>query len=1048
MLDRETTRLRVARVVHSLDEPYRTAIICRYFENMLPREIAARLDISVAAVESRLRRGLQKLRARLDRDFGDRKTWCTALLPLTVSTVSEAAAATATSAITGALIMSMKLKIGIAIVLAFGVTYAFWPRDEVKPPEVEVSGPTPPIAEKREGAEPTPMNKAESVVEVVEKKPGAKPSTISLEPARGSIVGVVTDQNGAPIPEAMVRALRFKPLQIDLDELARTRTDKAGRFVLKPIRVRCAVEASARGHYAERRLASPFSRVDFTLGQPGILRGTVIRPRGKSPVVGASVAVYRWQPADPFERNHKAYALSRPPIATARTNEAGDYRFGSLCPGDYQLRVLPRSGPQKHTRREGIRVRGGEETVKNLCLGTSIKISGRVTDEESGEPIEGVQVTASLHHRTVTDADGRFEIPEYERNASGDGFWFTADGYYPTSRPPGWDSRALVRIWNVKMRKAAVVRGRVIGPGGPLIGARVSGSWRLVQLPSWRVPFPSSTTDDKGAFEVIMPTGKGRLQRVYAVKEGYAWGSSEELDPRPGETITGIVVRLGRGGAVSGRVTDADGKPVDAARVSLWSRHVFGGTLLVRRKSVFTRADGRYDLDGVPPGNYELRVLPRGALDTGSSPLSGVIHSSVAVTARAAVNVDLVLPRGPVITGRVVDTNGRPVPDVVITGMANVPKRLDGESPPHHRRALTDAEGRFRLEGLWSVEQTYWLRALKFGYNAESLRDVLPGGPEVLFTLKALNEIHGRVVDGATGEPVPEFQILGRPQPGPGGEKPRITRLSRPFDHFTDPDGGFTLTLRPGAYSFEARSVDGRRSDRLTFEVPMFGEAPPLELRVWQGAAVRGIVRTPDGEPPKYGDVSLFLLDKRPVAHARKVSVDSDGRFAARGLAAGTYLIYAEAVGVDERRLAATERVVLQAGAEPDVRLDVDPGAEVYVEVTAGNREPLRGAKVTIERADGVPVAMELSRHKFHWTWLNRQIGKKKSSSVEASVKAQRKALERLTITGDDGKLVPLTLTRADYVISATAPGYAPYRKSVRITSGGKQTVEIRLKKE
>jgi len=228
----------------------------------------------------------------------------------------------------------------------------------------------------------------------------------------------------------------------------------------------------------------------------------------------------------------------------------------------------------------------------------------------------------------------------------------------------------------------------------------------------------------------------------------------------------------------------------------------------------------------------------------------------------------------------------------------------------------------------------------------------------------------------------------------------------------------------------------------------VFGEAPLLELRVWQGAAVRGIVRTPDGEPPKHGTVSLFLLDKRPVAFTKSVSVDADGRFAARGLAAGTYLIYAEVVEVDERRLAAAERVVLQVGAEPNVRLDVDPGAEVHVQVTAGNREPLRGAKVTIERADGAPVALELSRHKFLWTRLNRQIGKKISSSVEARVRAQRISLAPLTITGDDGKLVPMTLTGADYVIQATAPGYKPWKKTVRITSGGKQTIEIVLKKE
>jgi len=84
MRKRQHLSARVAEAVFSLDEPYRTSILYRYFENRAPRDIAKRLEVTVPAVESRLRRGLQKLRARLDRDFDDRKTWCAALAPLIV----------------------------------------------------------------------------------------------------------------------------------------------------------------------------------------------------------------------------------------------------------------------------------------------------------------------------------------------------------------------------------------------------------------------------------------------------------------------------------------------------------------------------------------------------------------------------------------------------------------------------------------------------------------------------------------------------------------------------------------------------------------------------------------------------------------------------------------------------------------------------------------------------------------------------------------------------------------------------------------------------
>jgi len=69
--------------VRRLDEPYRAAIVHRYFEDLPPREIAKRLGIPVRAVETRLRRALERLRADLDAAHaGDRRAWSLPLLAL------------------------------------------------------------------------------------------------------------------------------------------------------------------------------------------------------------------------------------------------------------------------------------------------------------------------------------------------------------------------------------------------------------------------------------------------------------------------------------------------------------------------------------------------------------------------------------------------------------------------------------------------------------------------------------------------------------------------------------------------------------------------------------------------------------------------------------------------------------------------------------------------------------------------------------------------------------------------------------------------------
>src|SRR5690606_12494803 len=77
------TLQRLTDAIVSLDEPYRSTILFRYFEDLTPKKIAARDGVPVATVKSRLRRGLDKVRARLDRDHdGNRAGWAGGLLAL------------------------------------------------------------------------------------------------------------------------------------------------------------------------------------------------------------------------------------------------------------------------------------------------------------------------------------------------------------------------------------------------------------------------------------------------------------------------------------------------------------------------------------------------------------------------------------------------------------------------------------------------------------------------------------------------------------------------------------------------------------------------------------------------------------------------------------------------------------------------------------------------------------------------------------------------------------------------------------------------------
>ena len=111
----------VSRRAHS----YRRTILLRYFEGLTPHAIASVERVSEATVKTRLRRGLQLLRVRLDRSHdGDRTQWILALSPLVRGPGFWI----------GATLVSTKTAVGTACAVAILMAGAFlWTRGGHKP---------------------------------------------------------------------------------------------------------------------------------------------------------------------------------------------------------------------------------------------------------------------------------------------------------------------------------------------------------------------------------------------------------------------------------------------------------------------------------------------------------------------------------------------------------------------------------------------------------------------------------------------------------------------------------------------------------------------------------------------------------------------------------------------------------------------------------------------------------------------------------------------------------------------------------------------------
>ncbi len=83
VVERAALHSDVVQAVLGLEEPFRTAILLRFFEQRSYAEIARQTGTTKATVNSRITRGIERLRRRLDRAYGgDRKAWVIALVPL------------------------------------------------------------------------------------------------------------------------------------------------------------------------------------------------------------------------------------------------------------------------------------------------------------------------------------------------------------------------------------------------------------------------------------------------------------------------------------------------------------------------------------------------------------------------------------------------------------------------------------------------------------------------------------------------------------------------------------------------------------------------------------------------------------------------------------------------------------------------------------------------------------------------------------------------------------------------------------------------------
>jgi carboxypeptidase family protein len=347
-----------------------------------------------------------------------------------------------------------------------------------------------------------------------------------------------------------------------------------------------------------------------------------------------------------------------------------------------------------------------------------------------------------------------------------------------------------------------------------------------------------------------------------------------QLPPR--DAVVRSVVGTAR---IAGRVVAADtGAPLRRAMVRL-----MGGGIR-EAQTISTDPEGNFAFSNLPAGTYSLMAQKTSFLTMqyGQKRIGVGPGKPIKVTEGQTVDrIEVALIRGGVISGRVFDDVGEPVPNTMVQA---IKPRTDAMGIGSSA-VQTDDLGQFRLHGLQPGE--YIIAAMprnmmgggdmldRTGYAqtfypgtpnaAEAQRVTVQPGMEtpnvqVTLTLMPLAKVSGYVSDAAGGKLPQGGSVQLRPASGMpmgfGGMGSGIR-----------PDGSFAINgVAPGAYNVEVRAGGAE---------PLFARAPVVVngedvanvvLIASQGAVARGRIVFEGGETPAYrqGVVNVNALQAVP----------------------------------------------------------------------------------------------------------------------------------------------------------------------------------------
>lgn len=340
------------------------------------------------------------------------------------------------------------------------------------------------------------------------------------------------------------------------------------------------------------------------------------------------------------------------------------------------------------TPRPGLPVPPRDALPGELEPGSGV-IRGRVVRADDGTPLKRAHIRAASPSSreswtTTTDELGRYELKElpagrYTLFAQKAGFvslQFGQRRVLESGTPIELAEGQTLDRADFRLPRGSVIAGRVYDEfGEPVAEAQVSAlTYRYVsgrrQLTATGRPM---VTDDLGQYRLFgLPPGEYVVSAV--VREPMPMASQSDQStgyaptyypgtPRSVEAQT-LAVELGselhgvdfsllptRTARITGTVRDSVGRPLANAMIMLMEQT---GAMTSSRSAGQARPDGSFSIAGVAPGEYMLRVMPRGP----GTDNAEFATQKIAVAGQNIDGVHLITTKGTPVSGRIVFDGG------------------------------------------------------------------------------------------------------------------------------------------------------------------------------------------------------------------------------------------------------------------------------------------------------------------------------------------------------------------------------------------------------